>query len=677
MVKIRLVSSPYIDYDSWLNDAQHPNLKSYIPLGLLSLIATLRYHGYSADLFEINEYWNKFYDFELPINYNYKKVAEAILSDDTNVVGFMTEYYTYHHILAISKEIKKFNPSVFVIFGGPQASAVDLKTCEFTGDVDAIVRGEGEVSFPNLIKALDKGVSIAKVAGLTIKIDGVPARTQNQPLLDDLDDLHFPAFDAVEISSSDLISIEAGRGCPFTCTFCSTNRFWKRRYRVKSPSRICSEMEFLRDNFGVINFSLIHDCLTADKREVIALCDEIDRRNLEISWGCSSRTDTMDKELAERMVNSGFTNIYFGLESGDSEIQQQIKKDLDLDRAFSIIRKVRELGVQVMTPFMVGFPGETRAKLTITFNAVHRALAEDVFIVQFFAVAPYGDTPLLDGHRETIKYSGHFLDLPLQASNRLARDHLMHKNPQIFSGHYHYQTNGIDNLVEGLDQFFPLLNEMRFTVMLIAYHSGDPLFLYQRWLEWLQSKTRNSSLATFRSYGTFREFGEFLDEVTEELLPEVPYLNELLDYERTRFSILKNAEELCDICNPHLAQDNISIQTRFHLNKGVIVKNYKYDIPLLIESVRAGNKCEPPCLNGALVFFQRNKRVHVLAVNSFSNELLTYCDEKMRVEDIVYRIQRRLQLSNKSMNKEELYNRCIDGLVELARSRLIIAGVAT
>ncbi|MBI5145825.1 MAG: B12-binding domain-containing radical SAM protein [Thaumarchaeota archaeon] len=672
-MRVSLIHSPYIDYTSWLSDGVTPRLSSYIPTGLLSLAAILRDSGHTALLFDTNKFLNDNFVPNIPMRETYARVAESILKDKPDVVGFMTEYYSYHHLLGISQIIKQMNRRCTIVFGGPQASACDLETMESFQVPDIIIRGEGEVTFAELITAIEHNSNISNVAGMTIRSPEGPKRTDPRPLIANLDDLPMPLFDLVDIKSDDLVSIEAGRGCPFACSFCSTSDFWLRRYRMKSPERICGEIIHLRNKYGVKNISLIHDCLTAERSQVLDLCDTMDSKGLGVKWGCSSRTDTIDKQLIERMAASGCGHLYFGLESGSLETQRQINKNLDLEDAFNIIKYARSNGIEVTTPFMVGFPGETRERLANTFEAIYRALIEDVYLVQIFVTAPYGDTPMLGENKEYVHYMGHFLDVLMGVNDLRYRDNLMKNHKGIFSGHYNYHTSGIDDLIVGANQFFPLLNEIRYTALTIWREIGDPLYLYEHWIDWVRKyNATNGRFTATPSYGSFQSFGIFLNDLRSSLVQRIPYLEELIDFERTRLDILNvSMQSRSDCYNPHLSRDFTHSHPK--LAQNVVIKTYVYDIPDIIQELRSQQKPHPHLLNGVIAIVGRNeKSLDVLHLNSFAGELLSYCKQGMLIEDMVYRIQRRLQQSKIQIEQDRVKNICENGMLELEKSNLII-----
>src|SRR5260370_27808025 len=108
--------------------------------------------------------------------------------------------------------------------------------------------------------------------------------------------------------------VEAGRGCPLSCTFCSTATFFQRSYRLKSPSRLVHEMDLLHARYGTTEFKLDHDLFTVDRRKVRAFCEAVQDRNYRCR--ASARPDCSAEDLLEAMALSGCIGLYFGIETG-------------------------------------------------------------------------------------------------------------------------------------------------------------------------------------------------------------------------------------------------------------------------------------------------------------------------------------------------------------------------
>ena len=145
--------------------------------------------------------------------------------------------------MRIAQAVKAANPDACVILGGPQASPVAEATLRAFDGIDFIVRGEADYTFPLLLTALQTQQDVSAITGLTFKTRAGVVNTPDTAVIEDLDSLPLPAFD-LYANMTDLTSIpiEAGRGCPFDCSFCATNRFFGRRFRMKTPELLVSQI---------------------------------------------------------------------------------------------------------------------------------------------------------------------------------------------------------------------------------------------------------------------------------------------------------------------------------------------------------------------------------------------------------------------------------------------------
>src|SRR5205823_1037640 len=147
--------------------------------------------------------------------------------------------------LRIAAEVKRVRPKSLVVLGGPQASVVDVATMRAYPWIDLVVRGEAEQTLPDLVDALAADSSLAAIPGITFRRngDGEIVRNPAASLVADLDALPFPAFHLFpDVRFCRHFPLELGRGCPFSCTFCSTNDFFRRSFRLKSPAQMIADM---------------------------------------------------------------------------------------------------------------------------------------------------------------------------------------------------------------------------------------------------------------------------------------------------------------------------------------------------------------------------------------------------------------------------------------------------
>ncbi|MEK6288614.1 MAG: radical SAM protein [Acidobacteriota bacterium] len=525
-MRITLATSPHVRHPAVLqNDFQvaSSSMLTFIPIGLLSLISSMRSSlQIEPSLYDLNR---RIVDGTIPLGPSfYRSAATEICSSDPDIVGFMTENESYHHVLQICREIKEIKPDCVIVLGGPHASAVAAATLTSWPCIDYIVSGEGETSFADLIRSLMADGFNSAPGVWYRQPSGAPFFAGERPLIKELDTLPYPAYDLYEPDPEEEIFFEVGRGCPFQCTFCSTAPFWKRAYRVKSGARIIEELLYVLRLYGPRRMHFTHDLFTTSKTWVQEVCQVLIRAGAPIKWTCSSRTDTVDAELLKLMATAGCSAIYFGLESGSPRILAEIRKKIDVAHSFEILRSCLEAGIAANVGFIGGFPSEDEQSLSETFDAYARALEIGCAPVHFFQFTPFEDSSIAGTLGDRI-CTGHFLDLPLGPELGAANRKLVASDPVVF-GAYHrprrHSEEIKEELIDGLEEFPTLVSAALLPALWLAKSSGGMFALYRRWVEWISKFNDARNAASYRRcFGTPVLFADFLmDEM--RLIHEFP-----------------------------------------------------------------------------------------------------------------------------------------------------------
>jgi len=154
------------------------------------------------------------------------------------------------------------HPNILTVAGGQHFTATAQESLEAYPEIDVIVRGEGEITFANLVKKVDRGSPLSKIKGISFRHNGEISHNPLRPLIENLNDLPYPGyhfvkdfvhkyhFSAMSGLRMPYVLIEGSRGCPHRCTFCSQWCFWQGLWRKKSPKRIADEIEYCFQNYG-------------------------------------------------------------------------------------------------------------------------------------------------------------------------------------------------------------------------------------------------------------------------------------------------------------------------------------------------------------------------------------------------------------------------------------------
>ena len=408
-------------------------------LGLMSLVAICRQQGVDAEIYEPKAALTMG-QFTLDASL-YHHLASAICERKPTVVGMTTLGCNFHCVVRVARAIRQINPHIPILLGGPHATILHREILERFVEFHAVVRGEAEETLIEILPRLPKG-SLAGIDGVSYRSpDGTISCAPGRRVIPDLDSLPVPAYDTYPIEQLGLatLRVEAGRGCPFSCTFCSTASFFGRNYRLKSPARLRQEMLDLRARYGITDFKLNHDLFTVNRKKVLAFCQEIQSDGF--TWGCSARVDCVDEELLIAMQEAGCRSIYFGIESGSERIQKTSRKRLDLSLVKPVLEITERLNIKTTTSFITGFPDEELLDHHDNLNmagALHVRRA-GYNTSQLHLLTPEPGTRLIDELQETLLLDDNISGFNFPRFDP-EDDLLLAANRDIFPNHFHYPT---------------------------------------------------------------------------------------------------------------------------------------------------------------------------------------------------------------------------------------------
>jgi radical SAM superfamily enzyme YgiQ (UPF0313 family) len=164
--------------------------------------------------------------------------------------------------------------------------------------------------------------------------------------------------------------IITSRGCPAACRFCSSPSFWGKTLRFRSPQSILDEIKYIRDNYGLIYFSLRDDTFTADRERVMAFCRLLLQEKIYILWNCQSRVNAVDQEMLLMMKRAGCECIQFGVESGSPNVLKELGKKITAEQVKSAALATRRAGINLSIYLITGIPGETDEDLKATLRLI-------------------------------------------------------------------------------------------------------------------------------------------------------------------------------------------------------------------------------------------------------------------------------------------------------------------
>ncbi len=301
---------------------------------------------------------------------------------------------------------ERLGDGVQVVLCGPHATALSATLMDEAPQVDAIVLGEYEPSFLELMQALRDGRTLEGIPGLLWRDDtGAVHRQSERRHLPPMSTFPWPERETLPMYNYfdsfanampwPNVQMHASRGCPFKCIFCVWPQvvYDGQDYRTRDNADIVEEMAWLVDRYGFAAVYFDDDTFNIKDERIIDLCNRIADRQLKVPICAMGRADTSSRDAFEAMKRAGLVGIKFGVETGDLDMMKRIRKHLDLDKVRRSVAWCKELGIGTHLTFSFGGPGETRETAEKT---IRLACELDPDSVQFSLMTPFPGTVMYE-----------------------------------------------------------------------------------------------------------------------------------------------------------------------------------------------------------------------------------------------------------------------------------------
>lgn len=372
--------------------------KAYVPLAVLTVAAPLVEQGYSV----------KIIDQRLDANWE-KNLLDSI-DEDTLCVGVtsMTGRQLLYALMA--SEAVKRNTSVPVVWGGIHASLLPRQTLE-NENIDYVVQGEGEETFLALVRRLEARKGPFDIDGLWYKANGDIRANRPKGFLDlnKLPRIPFDLLDARHYDLDDTVPIFTSRGCAHRCGFCYNLQYCDRRWRAMTAERVIEDLKFYVSTYSPNKIVFRDDNFFQDLKRSRRICEGIIAEGLKFRWRASCRIDYI-KRMTDSdfrlLVDSGFEDFGFGMESGSQKMLDIMKKDITAEETLYATKRLSEQSLLYSGSFVGGYPGETREDLHETMDFIAKIFRRDPSFT--FVLFPYVPYPGTDAHDILVQHGFHF-----------------------------------------------------------------------------------------------------------------------------------------------------------------------------------------------------------------------------------------------------------------------------
>jgi anaerobic magnesium-protoporphyrin IX monomethyl ester cyclase len=361
----------------------------WISHGLASLSAAAEARGHRSDLIDLRALsgWDHF--------------RQVLAERDPDVIGvtvMSVDYNPARRAASVAKEVK---PDVIAVIGGPHVT-IALEDSLRIPDVDYLVTGEGEITWPDLLDSIAAGTPPPHrvLRGEPPALDDLPL-SDHELFLEEWRkwgyDLDSPEVPFVRELPPPFATVIAGRGCIYNCAFCKPGEdyLFGRRLRRRSVDNVLQELRALVDRHSIASFMFHDDCLTEDREWVMEFTEKYPAEGFTMPFFCQSRADIIVKheDMVKRMAEVGLRGYFIGFESGNDRVLRFIRKGTTVAQNREAARICRRHGVSIWANYMMGLPTETPEEVMDTVRLM-KDVDPDYYSPAFFT--PHPGTDLYD-----------------------------------------------------------------------------------------------------------------------------------------------------------------------------------------------------------------------------------------------------------------------------------------
>ncbi|MFH1824890.1 MAG: radical SAM protein [Candidatus Firestonebacteria bacterium] len=348
----------------------------YPNLGLGYLVSSLRKH-FGEDTFEF-----KIID---------KNVERIIVNFKPDLIAITAVSQNFNLAKKYAKISKIFNTPIIV--GGIHISLLPNSLSEHM-DIGCI--GEGEKTIIELVELFLKRGHFPKselknIDGICYELNNNIILTKPRQLIEDMDNIPFPARDLLKIDKHSYIF--SSRGCPYRCIFCASSRYWK-KVRLFSAEYVVNEIKELVEKYNVNLISFFDDLFIVNIERIKKILSLLKENNIygKVKFTCSCRANLINDEIAKLLKEIGVVSVGMGLESGCERILKYLKgENISIEDNKNAIRILKKHGLSANASFVIGSPDETEKEIMETYNFIKN---NPLDLIDVYTLTPLPGTPI-------------------------------------------------------------------------------------------------------------------------------------------------------------------------------------------------------------------------------------------------------------------------------------------
>jgi len=302
-----------------------------------------------------------------------EEISREVMEKGIELIGITVLSFHLLDAMDLAERIKRRSAKTRIIAGGPHPHIFPEETLKL-GVFDYVALGEAEDSLRLFLEKFISGNQLPEVEGI-LSANNFEQKTERQLCaIMDLDKLKFPARELLGIENyfsvlspnKPATTAISSRGCPYKCVFCDRPHLGK-RFRARSAENVVAEMERCAE-LGIREVIFYDDNFTTSRERVLKIAELLLERKLKIAWDVRARVGDLKPEDYVLLKRAGLARIHFGVESGDPDILEAIKKGITIQDAREAFISAHKAGIETLAYFMIGLPGENETTLSRTID---------------------------------------------------------------------------------------------------------------------------------------------------------------------------------------------------------------------------------------------------------------------------------------------------------------------
>ncbi len=354
----------------------------WISHGLAILAACAKAMGFEVDLLDLRALRN------------WEHFRAELLARRPNLVGVSMMSVDYNPAMQCLRIVREALPEAVTIVGGPHPTLM-LDEVKHDTSIDHIFLGEAEITFPEFLARQQRGEpSERTISAVQPELDALPF-ADHEFFLQEWRKwgykLNSPEAPFVAELPPPFVTVIAGRGCIYNCSYCQPAEriIFGRKVRRRSVANVMAELQELRERYHFNSFMFHDDCLTEDSEWIMLFCEAYRSAGFTQPFFCQSRADIIVKneDMVKRMAEVGLRGYLIGLESGSDRVLKFIRKGTKRWQNLEAARICKKYGISIWANYMLGLPTETKEEVLETIHML-KQIDPDYYSPAFYTPHP-------------------------------------------------------------------------------------------------------------------------------------------------------------------------------------------------------------------------------------------------------------------------------------------------